>query len=410
MDADDRHGHPGRRPGHQLPRHGLRPAHGRHLPARVEQRVPRRAHRRQRVQHGPARRRAGGHRHQPAERLLRRPPERRVRAVERPPVRRHRADVVAGDQGRAARRHARDDRLGHVRAGAQCWRLRLRVRPRDRHARDQRLLPAQGADLSRGREPELALRPGLPGPGQLRAVAARQRHDQLRLGRLDRLQPDAGGAGVGRLPRVRLRQGADPVRQRLRHPDRPDLPVRLRPLPHRPRRAGQRHRDRHDDAAGRLPGPRHHRAGRRARERQRVGDRAVERRVVPDPVTIRALTTLLALVAAIPAQAELRGTWVARDGLVSRQKIQSTLDQLAAANCNCVCVNVWSRGFTIHPSDVLFAATGQRQDPSFVGRDPLQEFLIEAHRRGIEVEAWFEYGFMFGWSGWYAGPTGVGPV
>lgn len=127
-------------------------------------------------------------------------------------------------------------------------------------------------------------------------------------------------------------------------------------------------------------------------------------------MTIRALTTLLALVAAIPAQAELRGTWVARDGLVSRQKIQSTLDQLAAANCNCVCVNVWSRGFTIHPSDVLFAATGQRQDPSFVGRDPLQEFLIEAHRRGIEVEAWFEYGFMFGWSGWYAGPTGVGPV
>lgn len=112
----------------------------------------------------------------------------------------------------------------------------------------------------------------------------------------------------------------------------------------------------------------------------------------------------------IAAQTELRGTWVARDGLTSRAKIIATLDQLATANINLVCVNVWSRGFTIHPSDVLFAACGQRQDPTFVGRDPLAEFVLEAHRRGIEVEAWFEYGFQFGWSGWFPGPTGVGPV
>lgn len=107
---------------------------------------------------------------------------------------------------------------------------------------------------------------------------------------------------------------------------------------------------------------------------------------------------------------ELRGVWIARDGLTSRQKIIDTLDQLAAANLNLVCVNVWSRGFTIHPSDVLFAACGQRQDPSYVGRDPLQEMIVEAHRRGIEVEAWFEYGFMLGWSGWFGGTSGVGPV
>lgn len=120
------------------------------------------------------------------------------------------------------------------------------------------------------------------------------------------------------------------------------------------------------------------------------------------------LVPLLSLAAA--AQAELRAVWVARDGLTSITKIRSTLDQLAAANCNTVCVNVWSRGYTIHPSDVLFAACGQRQDPAYVGRDPLAEFVAEAHRRGIEVEAWFEYGFMFGWSGWYAGPSGIGPV
>ncbi len=106
----------------------------------------------------------------------------------------------------------------------------------------------------------------------------------------------------------------------------------------------------------------------------------------------------------------MRGVWVARDGLTSRAKIVSTLDQMLAANINTVCVNVWSRGFTIHPSDVLFAACGQRQDPDYIGRDPLAEMIFEAHKRGMEVEAWMEYGFMFGWSGWFAGPTGVGPV
>lgn len=124
-----------------------------------------------------------------------------------------------------------------------------------------------------------------------------------------------------------------------------------------------------------------------------------------------AVVTAAALSFAAPAQTtELRGVWVARDGLTSRQKIVQTLDALAAANLNLVCVDVWTRGFTIHPSDVLFAACGQRQDPTYVGRDPLAEFVLEAHLRGIEVEAWFEYGFMFGWSGWYGGPTGVGPV
>lgn len=130
---------------------------------------------------------------------------------------------------------------------------------------------------------------------------------------------------------------------------------------------------------------------------------------------LRSLVAVVAFAASVlPAlraqTTELRAVWVARDGLTSRQQIVATLDQLAAANLNVVCVNCWSRGFTIHPSSVLQAACGQGQDPSFVGRDPLAEFVLEAHRRGIEVEAWFEYGFLFGWSGWHAGPSGTGPV
>lgn len=127
-------------------------------------------------------------------------------------------------------------------------------------------------------------------------------------------------------------------------------------------------------------------------------------------VLARLSLLLLPLSTAQTQSPELRATWIARDGLTSRAKIVSTLDQLAAANLNCVCVNVWSRGFTIHPSEVLQAAAGVRQDPSYVGRDPLREVLIEAHRRGMEVEAWFEYGFMLGWSGWFAGSSGRGPV
>ncbi|MBK8978737.1 MAG: family 10 glycosylhydrolase [Planctomycetes bacterium] len=116
-----------------------------------------------------------------------------------------------------------------------------------------------------------------------------------------------------------------------------------------------------------------------------------------------------ALAAALPAQ-ELRGTWIARDGLTSRAKIVSSLDAARAANLNVVCVNVWSRGYTLHPSAVLGRVAGVAQDPTFAGRDPLDEMIVEAHRRGLEVEAWLEYGFCAGWNGWYPGTAGRGPV
>ncbi len=128
----------------------------------------------------------------------------------------------------------------------------------------------------------------------------------------------------------------------------------------------------------------------------------------PGRSLISAGTALLLHLSA--AAQEVRGTWIARDGLTSRAQITATLDQLAAANFNVVCVNVWSRGYTLHPSDVLQETAGIAQDPTFAGRDPLQEVLTEAHLRGIEVEAWFEYGFTAGWSGWFPGPSGRGPV
>jgi uncharacterized lipoprotein YddW (UPF0748 family) len=121
---------------------------------------------------------------------------------------------------------------------------------------------------------------------------------------------------------------------------------------------------------------------------------------------------LLAGAALLPGATaqEFRGAWVARDGLGSRAQIVNSLNAFAQARCNVVCVNVWSRGYTIYPSAVMARVAGVAQDPGYAGRDPLAEFVFEAHRRGIEVEAWFEYGFMFAWSGYLAGPNGRGPV
>ena len=95
---------------------------------------------------------------------------------------------------------------------------------------------------------------------------------------------------------------------------------------------------------------------------------------------------------------ELRGVWITNvdsDVLFSRQSIVDAMDYLADRGFNVVFPVVWNKGYTLHPSEVAFDAFGKRQDPLFAsqGRDPLQEIITEAHRRGMEVIPWFEYGF-----------------
>ncbi len=47
--------------------------------------------------------------------------------------------------------------------------------------------------------------------------------------------------------------------------------------------------------------------------------------------------------------------------------------------------------------------------PIIAGRDILAEAVAEGHRLGLHVEAWFEYGFVGGWTG--NQPPGVkGPI
>lgn len=60
---------------------------------------------------------------------------------------------------------------------------------------------------------------------------------------------------------------------------------------------------------------------------------------------------------------------------------------------------------TNYPSQVMKNLTGVEINPRFAGRDPLQELIVAAHQKNIDVIAWFEFGF----SSTYNDPEG-GPI
>ena len=112
------------------------------------------------------------------------------------------------------------------------------------------------------------------------------------------------------------------------------------------------------------------------------------------------LTAAIALLLPAASQAqELRGTWLTRTKMGSRAAIAQQMDSLALANFNTVYVNVWSRGYPLFQSNTFFQETGVRTDPTYADRDILAEAIAEGHRVGLRVEAWFEYGFVGGWTG-----------
>lgn len=98
---------------------------------------------------------------------------------------------------------------------------------------------------------------------------------------------------------------------------------------------------------------------------------------------------------------ELRGVWitnVASTVMNSDVAIAEAMDYLASAGFNVVFPVVWNGGYTLYPSDIMAGTFGTRIHPSFAGRDPLARIIVEAHRRGMEVIPWFEYGL----AGYYA--------
>jgi len=117
------------------------------------------------------------------------------------------------------------------------------------------------------------------------------------------------------------------------------------------------------------------------------------------------------LTAPAPARAgELRGAWIDRSSLASREEIRETMRGLAAANFNVAFVNAWSRGYPLWLSRVFERETGLRTDPEYAGRDVMREAIEEAQAAGLQVMPWVEYGFIGGYTGHHPGRNGCGPI
>ncbi len=95
---------------------------------------------------------------------------------------------------------------------------------------------------------------------------------------------------------------------------------------------------------------------------------------------------------------EVRGVWITNvdsDMLFSHAKLVESIDYLARTGFNVIYPVVWNKGMTLFPSHIMDSIFGIPQDTFFAqqGRDPLAELIVEAHRHGMEVIPWFEFGF-----------------
>lgn len=93
---------------------------------------------------------------------------------------------------------------------------------------------------------------------------------------------------------------------------------------------------------------------------------------------------------------ELRGVWVtdvASQVLFAKPTIAAMMDSLKRAGINAIFPAMFNNGYTHFPSLTMLSVAGEQIAPKFRGRDVLAELIAEAHRVGIEVHPWLEYGF-----------------
>ncbi len=103
---------------------------------------------------------------------------------------------------------------------------------------------------------------------------------------------------------------------------------------------------------------------------------------------------------------EYRSVWLSRDVIIrGRESIRTAFSNLKNAGFNAVLVNNWYQGSTIYYSEVLADYGATSQLPEFVGWDPLEVVIEEAHRIGLEIHVWFEYG-LWGHVSYDAGSLG----
>lgn len=98
---------------------------------------------------------------------------------------------------------------------------------------------------------------------------------------------------------------------------------------------------------------------------------------------------------------ELRGVWLTNVDsyvLYTPKGIAEAMDYLAGIGVNVVFPVVWNKGYTLYPSKIMDSLFKAPQLPGFSNPDPLKNVVIEAHRNGIEVIPWWEFGFSSSYS------------
>ena len=75
-----------------------------------------------------------------------------------------------------------------------------------------------------------------------------------------------------------------------------------------------------------------------------------------------------------------------------QRNIKKAIDELEEAGFSVLYPNVWSRGTTFHSSD--FAPLEPALKTAGIKVDPICTLSKEAHKRGMKVVPWFEYGLM----------------
>ena len=92
----------------------------------------------------------------------------------------------------------------------------------------------------------------------------------------------------------------------------------------------------------------------------------------------------------------VKGVWltnVASDALLSRDLVKEAVKKCSDLGFNTIYVVTWNKNRTMYPSNVVENITGEKIDPVYGERDPLQEVIEEAHALDMKVIAWFEFGF-----------------
>lgn len=113
----------------------------------------------------------------------------------------------------------------------------------------------------------------------------------------------------------------------------------------------------------------------------------------------------------LPQETGIRGVYIPApahtSAMTSYNNIVNTVNLLDELNINTAFICSWAQTKTTFPSQVLvdnsaYTNTDEcnwftNYNYSGLTNDPLADFITEAHKKGIKVILWFEYGFMAKW-------------